>query len=211
MAEAQILRPSEVGTLQIDFYGRSPIMNRRNFLAVIGGAVPGLWFNGVGLIQLPRKMVISLTGRCSFCGKDASEVFGLAGVINSPTRICDECTDICLEILLDDIQLIAVPPSSSMQIDAAKSNISSDFDLAELIPKLKAPQTRAEMKSLIDQLHRLLDQSKTNRDSPKKSDELLCSFCDLGQNEVKKLIAGPRSYICDLCIGDAAALLSFAR
>jgi ATP-dependent protease Clp ATPase subunit len=186
-------------------------MNRRNFLALIGAAVPGVWLNGVGLIQLPRKMVISLSGRCSFCGKDAREVFGLAGVISRPTRICNECIDICLEIMLGDILLTAVPPPPSVHIEEAGNTTLIDFDLDELIPNVKAPKTRAEMKSFIDQLHRLLDQSETDRDSPKKSDELLCSFCDLAQSKVKKLIAGPQSYICDICVGDAAALLSMHR
>jgi ClpX C4-type zinc finger protein len=183
-------------------------MNRRNFLALIGAAVPGVWFNSVGLIQLPRKMVISLSGRCSFCGKEAKDVFGLAGVISRPTRICNECIDICFEIMIDDILVMAVPPHPSVSIERSESTISVEYDPDELIPNVKAPQTKAEMKSFIDQLHRLLDQSITDRHPPKKSDELLCSFCDLGKSEVKKLIAGPQSYICDLCIGDAAALLS---
>ena len=35
-------------------------MHRRNFLALIGASVTGVWLNGVGLIQLPRNMVISV-------------------------------------------------------------------------------------------------------------------------------------------------------
>jgi ATP-dependent Clp protease ATP-binding subunit ClpX len=36
----------------------------------------------------------------------------------------------------------------------------------------------------------------------KKSEEQLrCSFCGKGQDEVKKLIAGPMVYICDECVG----------
>ena len=36
----------------------------------------------------------------------------------------------------------------------------------------------------------------------KNNDALLkCSFCGKGQNEVKKLIAGPTVYICDECVG----------
>jgi ATP-dependent Clp protease ATP-binding subunit ClpX len=31
-------------------------------------------------------------------------------------------------------------------------------------------------------------------------DDLTCSFCGKGQDEVKKLIAGPSVYICDECI-----------
>lgn len=34
----------------------------------------------------------------------------------------------------------------------------------------------------------------------KKKDELYCSFCGKGQDEVKKLVAGPSVYICDECI-----------
>ncbi len=38
---------------------------------------------------------------------------------------------------------------------------------------------------------------------PRKSNEntLRCSFCGKGQDEVKKLIAGPMVYICDECVG----------
>ena len=33
-----------------------------------------------------------------------------------------------------------------------------------------------------------------------KKSALHCSFCGKGQQEVKKLIAGPSVYICDECI-----------
>jgi ATP-dependent protease Clp ATPase subunit len=36
---------------------------------------------------------------------------------------------------------------------------------------------------------------------PLRSSELLrCSFCGKSQTEVKKLIAGPKDYICDDCV-----------
>ena len=31
-------------------------------------------------------------------------------------------------------------------------------------------------------------------------DDLSCSFCGKGQKEVKKLIAGPNTYICNECV-----------
>ena len=34
----------------------------------------------------------------------------------------------------------------------------------------------------------------------KESKILYCSFCGKGQNEVRKLIAGPSVYICDECV-----------
>ena len=43
----------------------------------------------------------------------------------------------------------------------------------------------------------------------RKKDELLkCSFCGKGQNEVKKLIAGPSVYICDECVGLCNEIIS---
>jgi ATP-dependent protease Clp ATPase subunit len=134
----------------------------------------------------------------------------LAGVISRPTRICNECIDICFEIIRDSILLdqayiqgLCPPPSPSEHLE-----ISFDFDASESIHNVKVPQTGTELKAFIDQLHSLLDQSETNRGAPKRGDELLCSFCDLWESQVKKLVAGPGTYICDFCVGDAAALIS---
>ncbi len=33
-----------------------------------------------------------------------------------------------------------------------------------------------------------------------KTKDLVCSFCGKGEEEVKKLIAGPEVYICNECI-----------
>lgn len=43
---------------------------------------------------------------------------------------------------------------------------------------------------------------------PVKSSELSCSFCSLGQSEVKKLIAGPSCFICDQCVGLCADIVA---
>jgi len=34
----------------------------------------------------------------------------------------------------------------------------------------------------------------------KDRDQLRCSFCGRGQSQVKKVIAGPGVYICDVCV-----------
>jgi ClpX C4-type zinc finger len=36
---------------------------------------------------------------------------------------------------------------------------------------------------------------------------LRCSFCGKGQNKVKKLIAGPKVYICGECVALCVAIL----
>jgi len=184
-------------------------MNRRRFLALIGTAAPGLWIDGIGLINLPRRMVIDISGRCSFCGKSAREVFGLAGVVSRPSRVCNECIDICFEILGDDLyaQTISATRRHTERLAGAGIEDAFDFEPIGLARNFEAPRTAAEIKAFLEQIRKRADQSETNR-QPTGSRELACSFCDRKQDEVRKLIAGPQTYICDACIGDAAALIS---
>jgi ATP-dependent protease Clp ATPase subunit len=181
-------------------------MKRRSFLALIGTAAPGLWLSGIGLIELPRRMVIEFSGQCSFCGKPAKQVFGLAGVLSRPPRICNECIDICLEILRDDQLLSArsAPPLPAKQQVSAGIPEAFDFEVTGLVRN--AELSIAEREAILKHLQKLREQSETNW--PRNDRELSCSFCDRKQQEVKKLIAGPRTYICDDCIGEATALLS---
>lgn len=37
---------------------------------------------------------------------------------------------------------------------------------------------------------------------------LACSFCGKSAAEVSKLVAGPRVFICDACVGEAARIMS---
>jgi hypothetical protein len=37
---------------------------------------------------------------------------------------------------------------------------------------------------------------------------LRCSFCGKGENEVLKLVAGPRVYICDGCVAVATRMMN---
>ena len=43
---------------------------------------------------------------------------------------------------------------------------------------------------------------------PDSGDLLSCSFCGKSQKQVKKLIAGPRVYICDRCISGAHVVIA---
>lgn len=38
--------------------------------------------------------------------------------------------------------------------------------------------------------------------------ELRCSFCNKGQNDVRKLIAGPTVYICDECVQTCVEIIA---
>jgi len=182
-------------------------MNRRRFLALTGTAMTGLWLAGKGLIQLSRRMVIAFSGRCSFCNKAAETVFGLAGVIGRPDRVCNECTQVCLDILKDDPIAMtgraASPPSDYLMSDDPFE--LSDSEIEELLQRVEQSRTDAELATQLEQLRGLLGGMSVK---PRHKDVLACSFCDRSQHETHKLIAGPSTFICDLCVGDAAALIS---
>ena len=38
--------------------------------------------------------------------------------------------------------------------------------------------------------------------------KLRCSFCKKNENEVSKLVAGPRVYICDACVAIASQIMN---
>src|SRR5262245_22768183 len=178
-------------------------MNRRRFIALIGAAVPGLWVDGIGLIQLPRQMLITISGQCSFCAKDAREVFGLAGVLSRHARICSECIDICLDILMEDAFLTFTHPDQLAQ-NAASPN-AFDFEASAIIPGDAMRRIGVDLEAFMDKILKQLEQPKPIR--PMKISHLACSFCDRNQKETRKLIAGPQVYICEICTGDAAALI----
>jgi hypothetical protein len=186
-------------------------MNRRRFIALIGAAVPGLWVDGVGLIKLPRQMVITISGQCSFCGKDARKVFGLAGVLNRHARICSECIEICLEILWDDALMI------NHQLDPHPGHFLSgatdafEFEATGIMRSDSMRRIGVDLDAFIEILRKHIDQSESDVLLHHPKSQLACSFCDRKHSETKKLIAGPQTYICDVCTGDAAALIKIHR
>lgn len=185
-------------------------MNRRRFLALTGAAVTGLWLAGTGLIALPRLMIIAISGRCSFCDKAAAEVFGLTGVTGYPTRICNECIELCLEIIRDDLifqNVSAPPPTAPYILGGEPAEVGQAFEVTELLRNGELSQTRAELRALLEDVRKLLQQSEIQQQQI-GYDELSCSFCERKQSRTRKLIAGgARAYICDVCISEAAALL----
>lgn len=50
--------------------------------------------------------------------------------------------------------------------------------------------------------------SRSWRSSHARSGDLCCSFCGKHQKQVKTLIAGPDTYICDRCVGRAHSVLA---
>jgi hypothetical protein len=178
-------------------------MNRRRFIFLIGAAAPGLWFEGTGLILLPKRMVIDISGRCSFCGKAGKEVFGLAGVLGRTARVCNKCIDICFDIIGE---APPPPPPPDEYLVSDESSAAFEFEPIGLARNTMSPLTTAEVEDLIEQERKPLD--KLDPRPWRRNDVPSCSFCDRTHHEALKLIAGPSVCICDICVGDAAALIS---
>ena len=170
----------------------------------------GLWLAGTGLIRLSRRMVVAFAGRCSFCNRATGTVFGLAGIVGRPDLICNQCIEVCLDILKDDPLATTAsgahpPPTDHLMSDGGFE--PSESEIEEVLRCLERSRSDAEPGSQLEQLRGLLAGSAKGPKARHKQ-TLACSFCDRNQHETQKLIAGPRILICDTCVADAAALIS---
>ena len=155
-------------------------------------------------------MVVAFAGRCSFCNRAAGTVYGLAGIVGRPDLICNECIQVCLDILKNDPLATTArgachPPTDNLMSHGRFE--PSESEIEEMLRYLERCRPDAELGSQLEQLRSLLAGSANGPKATHKQ-TLACSFCDRHQHETQKLIAGPRIFICDACVADAAALIS---
>lgn len=167
-------------------------LSRRGFLFVCGAAATGLWLAKTGLVALPGRMVAYLSGSCSFCGWRSPDVQRLAGVVGRSARICNNCIGLCLDIITEEGRRPIAPAPPPPPVPA-------DLDEDELSALLAAVAAGEPPEERVEQIRRLLDGQAPRPD-------FQCSFCDARRREVAKLIAGPRVFVCDRCVADAASL-----
>jgi ClpX C4-type zinc finger len=177
-------------------------LSRRRFLAFCGGGTAGFWLVSMGLLRMPGKMVFAMSGACSFCGKELREIFGLAGVAHRNIRVCDECINLCLKIIVEESHIM--PAGAEPDADPFDERINDPELLAQLARRLAAAE---RVNRLIDALETAIVRFDDAVIVPPRSGfQIECSFCDKPEREAMKLIAGPTVYICDGCIGDAGDL-----
>ncbi len=153
-------------------------------------------------------MVFAMSGSCSFCGKEAKEIFGLAGITHRNSRICNECIELCFDIVAEGGG-IRPPTHSHTESDAASADAALTH--SQLLDDLQRRiETGERGDPLVEALAILLAAQEEIVNKPPMLtppvEELICSFCDRHHDNVAKLIAGPTVYICDGCVGDAGAL-----
>jgi hypothetical protein len=161
---------------------------------VLGGAATGLWLASTELVRLERNVVLALAGRCSFCGKERDEVHALVGTVGRATKICDECIGLFWEVLGEEFGIRSTRESTA-QDELFQQRVG------DMLQRVAAERESASREALMDDLRRSLH--------PYESlDTLRCSFCDAHRVDVTRMIAGPRVYICDTCVGEATAVVS---
>jgi hypothetical protein len=148
------------------------------------------------LLQLQRRFVLALGGSCSFCGKDTPEVSRLAGVVSHQASICEGCLGLCCDILKEDSLAVRdrspAPPADDV---VAEDDLSRLLRSLETEPEARLDWTLSELR-------------KRMYGPPSRVPDFTCAFCDAHRRDVRKLISGPRVFICDACVGDATALAS---
>jgi hypothetical protein len=129
--------------------------------------------------------------RCSFCGKGRDEVGRL---INGPRIfICNICV----------LESLRTMEASTSGRDAAPS----DGTFASQPPSCSLCGRREPEAG-----HVTVNASGYCLcDGCRSSMSLSCSFCGKSQREVRQIVAGPKDYICDECIGLCLDILAVSQ
>jgi hypothetical protein len=169
---------------------------------LLGGATTGLWLASTGLVRLERSFVLTLAGSCSFCGKDRAEVHALVGTPGHSEKICDECVELALDIVSEEV---GIQCARDVHQYAAPSFHDEQFQrhVAEILQSLAIERESRRSDALLNDLRQSFDPGR-----PMPLDMFRCSFCGAHRNDVMKLISGPRVFICDNCVADATAVIS---
>jgi hypothetical protein len=189
-------------------------MRRRKFLLVCTAAATGLWMQSVGLTTLTRKVVVALSGDCSFCGHHVTDVGSMARSVGAQVRICDHCVSLCMDVLAESgftpEDLGVERAATAATCRDAQDRIDTEAFLGDLLKIRQATESGAyesEIDRMIASARAFLERSpgaRSTRESTATRKALSCTFCEAKHAEVKKLLAGPTVYICDGCIGEAA-------
>jgi ATP-dependent protease Clp ATPase subunit len=60
-------------------------------------------------VRFERRLLLTVAGSCSFCGKAGAQVLTLVGTAGRSVRICDECVGLCCNIVAEECPRAAVP------------------------------------------------------------------------------------------------------
>jgi hypothetical protein len=128
---------------------------------------------------------------------------GFAGVVGRPGRICDDCTDICIDLIVDQVLERYEPVWIEVGyklVGCEKITRPEEIDrfaekLLDVDGRIQAARKRFGIPSPLR--------------SPKSLSErksVRCAFCDAYQDETHRLVATSDLTVCDECTFAAAKL-----
>jgi len=129
-------------------------------------------------------------------------VNALVGTAGHSTTICDECLDLCWDIIGHGVG-IQSPQDGHRYVQPSFEDEAFQQRVGEILQRLAAEREASRSDALLNDLRRSLD-----TDRRASLEQFRCSFCGADSRDVAKMISGPRVYICDTCIGEATAVVS---
>ena len=98
-------------------------------------------------------MITADSGRCSFCGKKAGHVSALVGAVGRTELVCNECVEICLEILRDDLIRKARHDTPS---EGIASPPPEEFEITEMVRRGGGSRAKEELAALMGEVQVML-------------------------------------------------------
>ena len=135
---------------------------------------------------------------CSFCGKRAREV---RAMVDGPNvRICDECVDLCHDMVQPGPNDPLAPPRKRKTASANTALHCSFCGKPEdAVSKLMAGIETFICDECIGKARADLE-ARGDLGGADKAPTHYCSFCGKHQSEVAKIVAGPSVNICSECV-----------
>lgn len=132
------------------------------------------------------RLLSCTTRACSFCGKDPRSTIPLIGSSVMEVQICDQCLGICCDVLAEGVgdKAQGIPASAR-----------SSSQLSTAVARVRARAARGEL-------------PRPSKDGRPEGCSFRCSFCSTSEDEVAKLINGPRVFICESCVYSAAVFIT---
>jgi ATP-dependent protease Clp ATPase subunit len=133
--------------------------------------------------------------QCSFCGKRNEQVKKL--IAGPSVIICNECIDLCNEIIENDILDEELSETSHLKLEMRPT----PQEIHRLLEMGRF--TEQEKKVLRRMTRRAVYYWTAGEDDVRQAARRIfheCSFCEKSHNQVRRLVAGPGVYICNECI-----------
>lgn len=168
------------------------------------------------MTRLERTFVVSAGSHCSFCGHPRRERRALVEAVGAKPQICDECIVLCWEILADQLGEDLRPSEPWVQSEPLPERPPVDDETRErqraAFERMRA-EAEARWTAGLDAREIEARKAREMALQERLRAEFAvarCSFCDATREEVRKLISGPRAYVCDACVSDATTAMTKA-